>query len=1075
MFSQRLAQAKLEQISQKTGWIPEYHTVAYIESFEAHFKELGRKAEDADIDLESMLGYEELAHIDNEYRICCADYRYWSENYAFINANGKIQRYQRRATQKMLLELWAERNDANLAIEQQILKARQQGISTEVEVAITHMINFGIGVKAAIASYDADACERMGGMMQLCYNEMPSWMRANPTSDRAGSLMAFGGNNTRMTLYSGKKAAGIARGDTPSVIHISEVSIFPNAADVIANSLYNSVHPTPQTFMVLESTGNGNTNWWAKEWYSSRDYWASGGARLQPVFFPWFLADDIFPTEADRRQHPVPAGFEADMLPETRRMMAKAAAYVHQTPLLRRFMGQDWRMPIWQAYFWEWKLREYRRNDNENGWYQEMPMDDCVTGDTRISTERGIIRIDRASYALKTESGTIEAWIPKGKREIYEVHTHDGRIVRGTPEHRIQTGEGWTKIIDLKPGDPLTLAQLKFAEVPYIHRWNDTKLFQCEKKVDRRFGRFLGYFMGDGCFNSTTVDIACDAKDFDVVEDVCGLLEELSDHKAHIQRVGGLARVKSHNAYWRPLLESMGCLKPKMHVEGRICGVTRKVCVPEAILCSPKPIVREFLSALFECDGHANRGTPRVSLYSAHDDFLRDVQILLLGFGIRSKLDCLQKKHSDGHTYLGRELSIPAPFVNLFYEEVGFISTRKQSSGLRRNKARAGHSPYSEFSDSVKEVISTAELEDVYDLTIAKTHRFAANGIMVHNCEALRPEKELYFSLTENEKQDQDRSGYTVWSIIGEQIPVRLHPDPVEILTGVDRFRVEYNGHVHDLRGRQNKTFEWEFIPLLQPIEKGVELFDVNNKLLVFEWPEEGYDYSIGVDNSGGTKQDNSIIAVNRHSLRGNEPDVVCATFTSSTINPSMMHTYVMAIAALYKCEMEPGREPLVGIEQVYGMGDVTQVQMLGMGYKRMYKFSRLDGKNPNKDKKTSKKLGWYTFDWSRNFMLALLKNAHENHWLRFNDPFVIKQEIPSFQADQTEGGKTKFEHEQGKKDDRIFAIGIAFVIMNDTESMTRRLEKPFEGDDESEADTNYDFPLGYNVPYATLEQELDL
>ena len=37
------------------------------------------------------------------------------------------------------------------------------------------------------------------------------------------------------------------------------------------------------------------------------------------------------------------------MLPETRRMMAKAAAYVHQTPLLRRFMGQDWRMPLWQA------------------------------------------------------------------------------------------------------------------------------------------------------------------------------------------------------------------------------------------------------------------------------------------------------------------------------------------------------------------------------------------------------------------------------------------------------------------------------------------------------------------------------------------------------------------------------------------------------------------------------------------------------------------------------------------------------------------------------------------------------
>ena len=717
MFSQRLAIQKLEQVSQKTGWIPEYHSLSQIESFDSHFKELGKKAEAAGLELESMLGYDELRWIDNEYRICAADYRYWSENYAFINANGKIERYKRRATQEMLVELWAERNDLLLAIEQQILKARQQGISTEIEVAITHQVNFGIGVKAAVASYDADACERMGGMMQLCYNEMPSWMRANPTSDRAGSLMAFAGINTRMTLYSGKKAAGIARGDTPSVIHISEVSIFPDAANVIENSLFQSVHPTPSTFMVLESTGNGNTNWWAKSWYSSRDYWSSGASRLQPIFFPWFLAGDIFPTETERRANPLPAGWEAEMLPETRRMMAKAAAFVHQTPLLRRFMGDGWRMPLWQAWFWERHLRDYRRKDNENGWYQEMPMDDV---------------------------------------------------------------------------------------------------------------------------------------------------------------------------------------------------------------------------------------------------------------------------------------------------------------------------------------------------------------------EALRPEKELYFNLAETEKQEQNRSGYSMWAIIGEQIPERLSPDRFEIDQAKDRFQVEYKGHVHDLRGRQNKIFEWEFIPLFEPIEKGVELFDANNKLLVFEWPEEGYDYSIGVDNSGGTRQDNSIVAVNRHSLHGSESDIICAMFSSNTINPAMMHTYVLAMAALYKTKMDSGREPLVGIEQVYGMGDVTQTQLLSMGYKRMYKMSRLDGINPNKDKKKSKKLGWYTFPWSRNFMLGLYKNAVENHWLKLNDPFVLKQEIPAFQADQTEGGKTKFEHEQGKKDDRIIATAIAFTILNDTESMTRRVEKPFV-EDESKAETNYGYPLGFNVTYDEIAKELNL
>jgi hypothetical protein len=244
--------------------------------------------------------------------------------------------------------------------------------------------------------------------------------------------------------------------------------------------------------------------------------------------------------------------------------------------------------------------------------------------------------------------------------------------------------------------------------------------------------------------------------------------------------------------------------------------------------------------------------------------------------------------------------------------------------------------------------------------------------------------------------------------------------------------------------------------------------------LLVFEWPEEGYDYGIGVDNSGGTKQDNSVIAVCRHSLKGNEPDAICAMFVSNTINPANMHTYGMAIAALYKVDGLPKGEPLVGIEQVYGMGDVMQTQMIGMGYKRMYQFSRLDGKNPERDKKHSKRLGWYTYEWSRNFMLSLYKNAVENHWLRLNDPFLIKQEMPAFQADQTESGKTRFDHEQGKKDDRIFATGIAFTILNDTESMTRRTEKPFE-ESESKVETDYSFPLGYNARYTDVAADLQL
>jgi stage V sporulation protein R len=146
----------------------------------------------------------------------------------------------------------------------------------------------------------------------------------------------------------------------------------------------------------------------------------------------------------------------------------------------------------------------------------------------------------------------------------------------------------------------------------------------------------------------------------------------------------------------------------------------RQKRVPEAILRSPQGVVRAFLRAYFDCDGHAGR--QGVILSTRSDSLAAQVQLLLLNFGILSR----RRRQTDGCWHLHVTGASAARFLN----EVGFGLRRKQEA-LETYVADRRWLKQETWDDEVASL--KRGREDVYDISVTETHRYAAAGLINHN------------------------------------------------------------------------------------------------------------------------------------------------------------------------------------------------------------------------------------------------------------------------------------------------------------------------------------------------------
>lgn len=377
MYSEQKILMRLEAAKKVLGWVPERHSIDEVQAFSDRMKKL----EYTDPNHPSVIRIlrdptpAEQRFIRNEIQMCACDADYWLTRYAYIrDETNTIRRFQWRIPQRAAFYVIQDMEALGKSIEIQWLKGRQLGVSTIIELLLTHRVLFGYGINAVVASIDTDKSAKMAGMIDLAVLMCPWWLKpteGEPT--KKGKVLTWE-NQCSISIQSGNQMSGIARGNTPTCVHLSELADFADPADLVEASLFRAVHPSPKVFMNLESTGNSNVGWWADTWRFNKANWHVGKSRLRPVFLPWFMGIDIYPMPTWLRDHPVPRGWKP--CEETLAHANKCNAYVKNTPLMTQILGEQWTLPVKQAWFWECNYLEHKAKRIEKNWLQEMPADD---------------------------------------------------------------------------------------------------------------------------------------------------------------------------------------------------------------------------------------------------------------------------------------------------------------------------------------------------------------------------------------------------------------------------------------------------------------------------------------------------------------------------------------------------------------------------------------------------------------------------------------------------------------------------------------------------------------------------
>jgi DNA replicative helicase MCM subunit Mcm2 (Cdc46/Mcm family) len=374
----------------------------------------------------------------------------------------------------------------------------------------------------------------------------------------------------------------------------------------------------------------------------------------------------------------------------------------------------------------------------------------CLIGDERVFLGDGTMTKIKnlGSYHLQDISVPVrvrgkEIEIAKtfhiyNNQPVIEIITESGKSLKGSLNQPVLVVEGqkrkWKRLDELKIGD-------RVAVVPSISCWKKSLVLTGWEKTNRKFGpqfhgkipdkwypelgAFVGYLLGDGYVRENKGEIVAfvNENETDLIEPLVKYIENLFGLKPIVEKFKGHShtyqgrKIESKKYLYRIILRSKDLAKNLKFLKEKR--------VPHPIFLSPNAVVKEFLKWLFQADGsvfYKGRGRRGIQLKQKEIELLRDVQMLLLRFGIHSRI-------------YGNNLTIRRGYDILkFAKSIGFVSNNKKTKLSELSEyAKKFKRVKRQLSERIVAINKLKGFYTVYDIEVPKSHRFIANGIIVHN------------------------------------------------------------------------------------------------------------------------------------------------------------------------------------------------------------------------------------------------------------------------------------------------------------------------------------------------------